>query len=72
MAIAGTRMPWIRFSVIPHPLELVRDEGPDDGRPMAEVVGAIPEIRHGLEQHRDPMPIHLPTTGVNEGAFRRI
>jgi hypothetical protein len=72
MDIAGTRMMWIRFGVIPQQLELVRDEGPDDGGHMAEVVGEIAEILHGLEQHRDPMPIHLPTTGVNEGAFRRI
>ena len=44
----GYSMTWIRFGVIPQQLELVRDEGPDDGGHMAEpVVGEIPEM-HGL------------------------
>ena len=35
------------------------------------LIGEIPEVLHGLEQHGDPMAIRLPTTGVDEGTFRR-
>jgi len=62
-------MSWIRLGVVPQQLELVSDEGPNNGGHVAELVWEIPEVLYGLEQHSDPVAIHLPTAGVDEGVL---
>jgi len=49
---------------------LVSNEGTNDGGHVAELVWEVPEVLYSLEQHGDPVAIHLPTAGVDEGAFR--
>jgi len=55
--------------VIPQELELVGNKGADGLWHLPEIVWEVTQVLDNLQQHGDPVPMHIPISRVDHSAL---